>query len=72
MNTDGNLAALAAYEREQDRLQQTDDLLEQTIEEIWDSEDLLLMAINDAPSVDMPISDAIEHAARRMIREKRQ
>jgi hypothetical protein len=31
---------------------------------------MLVLAINAAPSVDMPISDAIEHHARELLKER--
>jgi hypothetical protein len=70
MSIDGNLAALARHEKELDRLQKMDDSLDALIDEIWDNEDMLVLAINAAPSVDMPISDAIEHHARELLKER--
>jgi len=67
INIDGNAHALRQYEREQDRLQQMDDLLDAFIDEVWDSETCLLNAIENAPSTDMAISDAVELEARRML-----
>jgi len=67
INIDGNLVALAAYEREQDRLQRMDDMLEAFIDEVWGNETCLLNAIENSPSTDMPISDAVELEARRML-----
>jgi len=64
-NTNAN--RIACNRCEQDRLQQMDDLLEAFIDEVWDSETCLLNAIENAPSTDMPISDAVELEARRML-----
>ena len=63
INVDGNMAALARYEREQDRLQQLDDRLERLEGNIWDSDILLLKAVRRA-SESTPIDDAVEAYAK--------
>ena len=69
MNTDGNMAALAVYEKQQDALQRADDALEEAMSEIWDTPALLVQAIRDASGLDQ-VDDAIEKHAKRMIEER--
>ena len=69
INVDGNLHALAQYERQQDALQRADDELEEKMTEIWDTPALLVQAIREASGLDQ-VDDAIEKHARRMIEEK--
>ena len=69
INIDGNLAALAVYEKQQDALQRADDALEEAMTEIWDTPALLVQAIREASGLDQ-VDDAIEKHARRMIEER--
>ena len=66
---DGNLAALAVYEKQQDALQRADDELEEKMTEIWDTPALLVQAIREASGLDQ-VDDAIEKHARRMLAER--
>ena len=66
---DGNLAALARYEREQDQLQQMDDWLEEVISEIYETPEWLEQVIADS-SGELDLEEAVENAARAFIHEQ--
>ena len=68
-NIDGNLAALARYERELDRFQMLDDMLDEAVAEIYDTPAWLEEVIREADD-DMDIEDAVEEAAREYIAEQ--
>ena len=69
INIDGNLAALAVYEKQQDALQRADDELEEKMTEIWDTPALLVQAIREASGLDQ-VDDAIEKHAKRILAER--
>jgi hypothetical protein len=69
MSTDGNLAALRQYERDQDRLQRESDWLEEIEGEIWTTPSMLADAILAAHSHDS-IQRAVEDHSLRILRER--
>jgi len=69
VNVDGNMAALAAYEKQQDSLQRADDMLEEEMNRIWDTPALLVQAIREASGLDQ-VDDAIEKHAKRILAER--
>ena len=69
MSIDGNMAALAVYEKQQDALQRADDRLEEAMSEIWDTPALLVQAIREASGLDQ-VDDAIEKHAKRILAER--
>jgi len=69
INVDGNLAALAAYERQQDRLQRYDDWLAEIEQEIWDDGPLFEEAMLRSPD-DESIDDAVTSYARVIMAER--
>ena len=71
MNVDGNMAALARYEREQDRLQRMDDELERIEGEIWEQDALLIEAVR-AGDETKSIDTAVESYARVLLEAKRE
>ena len=71
IDTDGNLAALREYERDQDRLQKLDDWLAEIEGEIWEDSDLLIDAINEADEAER-ICDAVANHARVILQQRMQ
>jgi nitroimidazol reductase NimA-like FMN-containing flavoprotein (pyridoxamine 5'-phosphate oxidase superfamily) len=69
INVDGNLAALAAYERQQDRLQRFDDWLAEIEQEIWDDGPMFEEAMLRSPD-DESIDDAVTSYARVIMAER--
>jgi hypothetical protein len=69
INVDGNLAALAAYERQQDRLQRYDDWLAEIEQEIWDDGPLFEEAMLRSPD-DESIDDAVTEYAKIVMAER--
>jgi len=69
INVDGNLAALAAYERQQDRLQRFDDWLAEIEQEIWDDGPMFEKAMLRSPD-DESIDDAVTSYARVIMAER--
>ena len=69
INVDGNLAALAAYERDLDRAQRYDDWLAELEDEIWEDGQLFETAMRRAPT-NMTIEDAVTEYARLVMAER--
>jgi hypothetical protein len=66
---DGNLAALARYEREQDLIDQADAEIMRIEDEIWDVDELLIEAVRAADSM-KSIDTAVEDYAKRLYEER--
>ena len=69
INVDGNLAALAAYERQQDRLQRLDDWLAELEDEIWHDGPLFEEAMLRSPD-DESVDEAVTSYARVIMAER--
>jgi hypothetical protein len=66
---DGNLAALAQYERRQDLIDQADAEIMRIEDEIWDVDELLIEAVRAADSM-KSIDTAVEDHAKQLYEER--